>query len=81
MPLFIEIPSECYDLILAQIDADSRLYSVLKSGLLFNESGRRVIKLICEQAEVDMMLDASKSICPETVAEIRRSIRLFNPSS
>ena len=81
MALKMEISSDCYDRILAQIGADSRIYSVLKSGLLFEESGRRIVKLICEKADADIILDAARSICPEVVGNIEKTIRSFKPSS
>jgi hypothetical protein len=80
MALKIEMSSECYDLILAQFREGSALYPILKDALDFTESGRRILKFICERGEADMLLDAARSICPETAAEIERSIRPLNPS-
>jgi hypothetical protein len=78
--ILVDISPEHYDRILSEVDEESRIYAVLKNGLVLHrfEAGNdvRTIEILCDKFHARMILAAAEMYCPEAVAEIEESIRL-----
>ena len=80
MKILVDILPEHYDRILSEFDEESRMYAILKNGLVLHyfEAGNefRTVEILCEKFYARMILGAAQMYCPEAVAEIEESIRL-----
>ena len=80
MKILIDISPEHYDRILSEFDQESRMYAILKNGLVIHhfEAGNefRMVEILCDKFYARMILAAAQMYCPEAVAEIEESIRL-----
>lgn len=81
MRTLIEMPTEHYDLFLAECDITSREYSILKNGLVLrtdNSGEKRVIEILCDKEEADRLLDAARRLYPKAVPAIEARLDLAN---
>ena len=80
MKILIDISPEHYDRILSEFDQESRMYAILKNGLVIHhfEGGNefRMVEILCDKYHARMILAAAEMYCPEAVPEIEESIRL-----
>ena len=78
--ILVDISPEHYDRILNELDEESRIYAILKNGLVLHhfEGGNdiRTVEILCEKFHARMILAAAEIYCPEAVAEIEEAIRL-----
>jgi hypothetical protein len=78
--ILIDISPEHYDRILSEFTEESRIYAILKNGLVLHhfEGGNefRTVEILCEKYHARMILAAAEMYCPEAVAEIEEAIRL-----
>jgi hypothetical protein len=78
--ILIDISPEHYDRILSEFTEESRMYAILKNGLVIHylEAGTefRTVEILCEKFHARMILAAAEVFCPEAVAEIEEAIRL-----
>ena len=78
--ILIDISPEHYDRILSEFTEESRMYAILKNGLVLHhfEAGNdiRTVEILCEKFHARMILAAAEMYCPEAVAEIEEAIRL-----
>jgi hypothetical protein len=78
MKIAIELSAENYDGLLSKLTERSLAYSILKSGIVNyrSEEGieRRVIDILCEPAEAEVVLRIAGEVWPEAVSEIRNSV-------
>jgi hypothetical protein len=76
MNTLIQIPTRHAERILAQIDRDHPVYSIVKNGLIFKDprDGSQFIKILCDESSTETLLDAAKKLCPEATAAIEESI-------
>jgi hypothetical protein len=78
--ILLDISPQHYDRILSECDEESRIYAILKNGLVLhhfetdNEIG--TIGILCDKFHARMILAVAEIYCPEAVAEIEESIRL-----
>jgi hypothetical protein len=74
---FVKVSAECYDNFLSQVDKDSHLYSILAGGLIFGNgrSEGKIVKILCDQATVELLLESARILCPDAVRQIEESIR------
>ena len=80
MKILVDISPENYDRILSECDEESRIYTILKNGLVLHhfEAGNdiRTVEILCDKFHARMILSAAEMYCPEAVAEIEEAIRL-----
>ena len=80
MKILVDISPEHYDRILSEFNEESRIYAILKNGLVLHhfEGGNefRTVEILCEKYHARMILAAAEMYCPEAVAEIEEAIRL-----
>ena len=80
MKILVDISPEHYDRLLSQFTEESRMYAILKNGLVIHhfEAGNdfRTVEILCEKFHARMILAAAEIYCPEAAAEIEESIRL-----
>ncbi len=80
MKILLDISPEHYDRILSEFDEESRIYAILKNGLVIHhhEAGNeiRTVEILCEKFHARMILAAAEMYCPEATAEIAEAIRL-----
>ena len=80
MKILIDISLEHYDRILSEFTEESRIYAILKNGLVIHhfEAGNefRTVEIFCEKFHARMILAAAEIYCPEAAAGIREAIRL-----
>ena len=78
--ILIDISPEHYDRLLSEFTEESRMYAILKNGLVIHylEAGTefRTVEILCEKFHARMILAAAEVFCPEAVAEIEEAIRL-----
>jgi hypothetical protein len=78
--ILIDILPEHYDRILSEFTEESRLYAILKNGLVihhFEASNEfRTVEILCEKFHARMILAAAEMVCPEAAAGIEEAIRL-----
>ena len=80
MKIVVDISTEHYDRILNEFREESRLYAILKNGLVLHhfETGNefRTVEILCDKFHARMTLAAAEMYCHEAVAEIEAAIRL-----
>ena len=80
MKILIDISPEHYDRILSEFTEESRIYAILKNGLVIHhfEAGNefRMVEILCDKFHARMILAAAEIYCPEAAAEIEEAIRL-----
>ena len=80
MKILIDISPEHYDRLLSEFTEESRIYAILKNGLVIHhfEAGNefRTVEILCDKFHARMILAAAKIFCPEAAAEIEEAIRL-----
>jgi hypothetical protein len=78
--ILIDILPEHYDRLLSEFDEESRMYAILKNGLVIHyfEAGNelRKVEILCDKFHARMILAVAEIYCPEAVAEIEEAIRL-----
>jgi hypothetical protein len=78
--ILIDILPEHYDRLLSEFSEESRIYAILKNGLVIHhfEAGNefRTVEIFCEKFHARMILAAAEIYCPEAAAGIREAIRL-----
>jgi hypothetical protein len=78
--ILIDISPEHYDRLLSNFSEESRIYAILKNGLVIHhvEAGNqfRTVEILCEKFHARMILAAAEMFCPEAAAEIEQAIRL-----
>ena len=80
MKILLDISPEHYDRILSEFTEESRMYAILKNGLVihhFEASNEvRTVEILCEKFHARMILAVAELVCPEAAAEIEEAIRL-----
>ena len=80
MKISLDILPEHYDRILSEFDEESRIYAILKNGLVLHhfEAGNefRTVEILCEKFHAQMILAVAEMVCPEAAARIEEAIRL-----
>ncbi len=80
MKILIDISPEHYDRILSEFTEDSRMYAILKNGLVIHhfeaDNEFRTVEILCDKFHARMILAAAEIFCPEAAAEIEEAIRL-----
>ena len=80
MKILIDLSPEHYDRILSEFTEESRIYAILKNGLVIHhlEAGNelRTVEILCDKFHARMILAAAEIYCPEAAAEIEEAIRL-----
>ena len=80
MKILIDISPEHYDRLLKEFSEESRIYAILKNGLVIHhfEAGTefRTVEILCEKFHARMILTVAEMFCPEAAAEIEEAIRL-----
>jgi hypothetical protein len=78
--ILIDISPEHYDRILSEFTEESRMYAILKNGLVIYhfETGNvsKTVEILCDKFHARMILAAAEMFCPEAAAEIEEAIRL-----
>jgi hypothetical protein len=78
--ILVAISPEYYDRLLAEFDEESRMYAILRNGLVIHhfESGNefRTVEILCEKFHARMILTVAEMFCPEATAEIEEAISL-----
>jgi hypothetical protein len=80
LKILIDISPEYYDRILGEFTEKSRMYAILKNGLVIHhfKAGNefRTVEILCEKFHARMILAAAETVCPEAVAQIEEGLRL-----
>jgi hypothetical protein len=78
--ILVDISLAHYDRLLNEFSEDTRMYAILKNGLVlhhFQGSNEfRTVEILCDKFHARMILAAAEMYCPEAAAEIEESIRL-----
>ena len=71
---------EYYEQIVNRVAEDSHVHSILMNGVVIHDyqTGvrRRVVKILCNKADAEMLRHATKTLCPEALPELEQSIKL-----
>ena len=80
MKILIDISPEHYDRLLSRFTEESRIYAILKNGVVIHHfegsNDFRMVEILCEKFHARMILAAAEIFCPEAAAEIEEAIRL-----
>jgi hypothetical protein len=67
-----------YDALLSKVSKDSFTYALLKNGIVENQSNdaneRRLIHILCESFEAEILLGIAKELWPDAALEIQNCI-------
>lgn len=78
MKVLINIPTEHYDLFVAELDITSREYSVLKNSVVASDpsadSDRRFVQVLCDEEEALGLLAIAAQVYPAIVPAIRAAL-------
>jgi hypothetical protein len=78
--ILLDISPEHYDRLLSEFTEESRMYAILKNGLVIQhlKAGNelKTVEILCEKFHARMILTVAEMFCPEAVAEIEEAIRL-----
>ena len=78
--ILLDISPQHYDRILSEFDEESRIYAILKNGLILHhfetDNEIRTVGIFCDKFHARMILAAAEMYCPEAAAEIEEAIRL-----
>lgn len=66
----VTIPRSQYDILITKLVPGSGPHDLLKNGV-FDEEGN--LTVVCEQEELNTLLDFANALCPEVVAAIVES--------
>jgi hypothetical protein len=81
LKILIDISPEHYDRLLSEFTEESRIYAILKNGLVIHhlKAGEvsRTVEILCEKFLArGMILAVAEIFCPEATAEIEEAIKL-----
>ena len=80
MKILIDISPEQYDRLLRELAEESRMYAILKNGLVIHgfegDKASKAVEILCEKFHARMILAVAETICPEAAAQIEEGIRL-----
>ena len=80
MRILVDISMEYYEQIVNRVAEDSHVHSILMNGVVIHDyqTGvrRRVVKILCNKADAEMLRHAAKTLCPEALPELEQSIKL-----
>jgi hypothetical protein len=78
MKIMIEMSPEHYDGLLSKVSTQSLAYSVLKNGIVDSRpergSVRRVIDILCDPIEAEVLLGVATELWPKAASEIKDSV-------
>jgi hypothetical protein len=78
--ILVDLSPEHYDRILDEFSEESRMYAVLKNGLVLHHfegsNDFRTVEILCDKFHARMILAAAEMYCHEAIAEIEEAIRL-----
>jgi hypothetical protein len=77
MSVVVEIPAEYYNRLLAGAGQNTHMGSVFRSGVMLDHpehKARRIVRIICEDSDAEMVLEIAQAVCREAVPEIQKSI-------
>jgi len=78
--ILVDISLEYYDQIMNRVAEHSRLHSILMNGVVVHDyqTGvrRRVVRILCNKADAEMLRDATETLCPEALSELEQRIKL-----
>jgi hypothetical protein len=65
---------------LAQLSKDSPAYSIINNGVIIASwpTGMQlVMRIFCTNSDADIVIEAAKTLCPDALPEIEKSLQLF----
>jgi phage tail protein X len=78
--ILIDISPEHYDRLLSEVAEESRMYAILKNGLVIHniegDKASKTVEILCEKFYARMILAVAETVCPEAAAQIEEGIRL-----
>ena len=78
MKITLEMQPQNYDSLLSKVSRNSFTYAILKNGIVENQSNdgneRRVIHILCEPFEAQVLLGVAKELWPDAALEIKNYI-------
>ena len=72
----IQLLLDHYDSLLTHTPQESPAYSTLKNGVIVDSDGSRVIVIVCDADQAELIRDSAKHFCPQAVPQIETWIRL-----
>jgi hypothetical protein len=79
MKILVNMPPENYDAFLNKLSA---AYALLKNGIVVHPSGAtqdRLIQIVCDVGEAEMLLYCARQFCPEAVSQFEEAIKRPEP--
>ena len=78
MKILVDIFAEHYDRIVAQLQRESRLYAILMCGeIVYDQRAakpKKMIRVLCDSADANLILESTKTLCPEATKWVKKSI-------
>jgi hypothetical protein len=79
MRILVDISLEYYEQMVNRVAEHSCLHSILMNGVVVHDyqTGvrRRVVKILCNKSDAEMLRDATETLCPEALPELEQSIK------
>jgi hypothetical protein len=77
--ILVDISMEYYEQMVNRVAEHSHLHSILMNGVMVHDyqTGvrRRVVKILCNKVDAEMLRDATITLCPEALSELEQSIK------
>ena len=78
--ILVDISMEYYEQMVNRVAEHSRVHFILMNGVVVHDyqTGvrRRVVKILCNKSDAEMLRDATGTLCPEALPEMEQSIKL-----
>jgi hypothetical protein len=77
--ILVDISIEYYEQMVNRVAEHSRVHFILMNGVVVHDyqTGvrRRVVKILCNKSDAEMLRDATETLCPEALPELEQSIK------
>jgi hypothetical protein len=78
--ILVDISLEYYEQMVNRVAAYSHVHAILMNGVVVHDyqTGvrRRVVKILCNKSDAEILRDATETLCPEALPEIEESTKL-----
>ena len=80
MRILVDISLEYYEQMVYRLPEPSHVHSILMNSVVVHDyqTGvrRKVVKIVCNKSDAEMLCDATETLCPEALPEMEQSIKL-----
>ena len=76
MKITIQLSLDHHERLMKYASEESPAYHTLKNGVIVDSEEARVVVIVCDADQAELIRDSAKHFCPEAVSRIEKSISL-----